>query len=134
MRPPESYLHGLAGPVVVVPARVATWLLRRAGLADYHREHRGVDPEVDAVLVALRVADQAWRASVGTDPGTDTDGAGLGPAGWLSTAQAGRRLGITDRAVRKAIASGRLPAQWIGGVHALDPEDLEHYRARRAPA
>lgn len=135
-RPPESYVHGLDGPVVVVPARVATWLLRRAGLEAYHRDHRGLDPQVDAIIVALKVADRTWRASVGTDLGTDTDGTGPGPAGcpWLSTTEAARRLGITDRAVRKAIAAGRLRAQWVGGVHALDPADIEHYRATRAAA
>lgn len=135
-RPPEAFVHGHEGPVVVVPARVATWLLRRAGLEAYHRDHRGADPEVDAVLTALKVADRAWRAAQGADQGTGADSTRSEQTGcpWLSTREAAARLGITDRAVRKAIAGGRLKADWVGGVHALDPEDVALYRPRRVAA
>ncbi len=132
MRPAESYVH--LGPVAVVPGRVAGLLLRRGGLAEFHRKHRGADPELDAVVLGLKLADLAWRGSVGTDCGSDTDMAGLGPAGctWLGTRQAARRLGISSRAVRAAISSGRLRARWVGGRHVLDLEDIEHFRAQRA--
>lgn len=136
MRPAETYVYGLDGPVVVVPARVATWLLRRAGLEAYHREHRGIDPEVDAVITALKVADRASRGSVGTDCGTNADPTGSGPADstWLNTAEVARALGISARGVRKAVATGRLRARQVGGVHVFSPEDVGKFRARRAAA
>lgn len=136
-RPPGGYLHGFDGPVVVVPARVAALLMRRCGLEDYHREHRGEDAELDTVLVDLKTAGMAWRVAhqVATDSGSvlaEVAQQRSGSPRQLSTAQAARSLGITDRAVRLAIAAGRLPAEWVGGRYVLAPEDVEHFRARRA--
>jgi hypothetical protein len=132
-RPPEGYVHGLDGPCVVVPARVAALLVTRAGLAGFHARHRGLDAEVDACIVALKVAAAAWRARhVGSDRGTDPAGAGGRPSpSWLTSRAAGARLGITPRAVVKAIGAGRLPAQWACGCWWIDPADVEHYRTQR---
>ena len=135
-RPAEHLVHGLDAPVVIVSGRVAAWLLSRAGLDQYHRAQRGDDPEVDQVLVALKLAAIAWRErNTGTDRGTQE--AGTPPQAtpspqWLTTTHAARSLGIGTRAVRKAIHTGRLPAQWAGGCWWINPEDVEHYRARRA--
>ncbi|MEV7264187.1 helix-turn-helix domain-containing protein [Micromonospora aurantiaca] len=134
-RPPESYVHGLNGPTVVVPARVAAWLERHAGLRSLRTTHRGADPEVDSVLVALAVAAAAWRERTGvsTDQGTDqAQQAEPGPCCDLSTTEAADRLGMTDRGVRKAIAGGRLTAHRDGDRWRVSLEDLEHYRAGRA--
>lgn len=134
-RPAECHVLGFDAPVVVVPGRVAAWLLSRAGLADYHRAHRGDDPEVDQVLVALKLAAIAWRErATGTDHGTreaDTPPQDAPSPTWLNATTAARALGITSRAVVKAIAAGRLPAQWSAGRWWIDPADVEHYRARR---
>ncbi len=135
-RPPEGYVHGVDGPCVVVPARVAALFVARAGLADFHVQHRGLDAEVDAVLVALKVAAAAWRARhVSSDRGTSrADGlveSARSPQ-WLSTTATARLLGITPRAVVKAIDTDRLPAQWASGRWWIDPADIEHYRAQRA--
>ncbi len=131
--PPEGYVHG---PCVVVPARVAALLVSRAGLSDFHVQHRGLDAEVDAVLVALKVAAAGWRARhVGSDHGTNHAAAATQPSPWwLNSRAAGARLGITPRAVVKAIGAGRLPAQWASGCWWIDPADVEHYRAQQDAA
>lgn len=132
-RPPAAYVHG-DGSVVVVPARVAAWLQRHAGLRSLRTECRGVDREVDAVLVALAVAAAAWSGQF-NGSGSGTVHAGQpepAPVSTLTTAQAATLLGCTDRAVRKAIAAGRLHAVDDGGRWRIAREDLEHYRAGRA--
>lgn len=139
LRPAEYHVYGLDGPVVVVPGRVAAWLLSRAGLDEYHHSHRGDDPDVDQVLVALKLAAIAWRErnTGGTDHGTqvaDTPPQAAPSPQWLTTTATARVLGITARAVVKAISAGRLPAQWSAGCWWIDPQDVEHYRAKRAAA
>ncbi|WP_425266409.1 helix-turn-helix domain-containing protein [Cryobacterium zongtaii] len=47
---------------------------------------------------------------------------------WLSTTQAASRLGITDRGVRSAIATGRLHAESIAGRWRISREALQHFR------
>lgn len=134
-RPPAAYVHGLDGPTVVVPGRVAAWLERYAQLRQIRTEHRGVDPEVDAVLVALAVAAAAWRQQTGvsSDQGTDQrKQPEPGPCSDLSTTEAADRIGITDRGVRAAIAAGRLHAHRDGDRWRVDLEDVEHYRSGRA--
>lgn len=136
--PAEHLVHGLDAPVVLVSGRVAAWLLSRARLNEYHRAHRGDDPEVDQVLVALKLAALAWRERiVGTDCGTDRASSSPQAAPspeWLTTTATARLLGITSRAVVKAISAGRLPAQWFAGCWWIDPEDVAHYRSRRGAA
>lgn len=139
LRPAEHLVFGLDGPAVVVSGRVAAWLLSRGRLNEYHRTHRGDDPEVDQTLVGLKIAALAWRErhTVGTGHGTTAAGtppqAAPSPA-WLTTTATARVVGITARAVVKAITAGRLPAQWWSGRWWIDPEEVEHYRARRVAA
>ena len=134
--PAEHLVHGLDSPVVLIPGRVAAWLLSRAGLNEYHRGHRGDDPEVDQLLVALKIAAHIWRErNVGTGHGTraaDTPAQPAPSPNWLTTTAAARSLGIGTRAVRKAISAGRLRATWAGGCWWINAEDFEHFRARRA--
>jgi hypothetical protein len=132
-RPAEHLVLGHDGPVAVVSGRIAALLLARAGLDQYHRAHRGEDPELDSTLVALKVTAAAWRAT-GTNCGTATPPsappASPSPA-WLTTRAVARSLGMTSRAVRKAITVGRLPAQHWAGRWWINPDDVEHLRARR---
>lgn len=44
---------------------------------------------------------------------------------FLTTQQAAEQLGITERAIRKLIESGTLPAKKIGGNWFIHPDDLE---------
>lgn len=133
-RPPEHYVHGADGPVVVVPGRVAAWLERHAGLREIRTRRRGIDPEVDAVLVALAVAAAAWRNTAGSPSGTERRNPAepAAQSDTMTSQEAADELGCTGRAVRKAIAAGRLHARLVGGRWLVDPEDLAHYRAARA--
>lgn len=129
---PEAYLHGDgASAIVIVPARVASWLATRTRLSEVRISARGTDPEVYAVLAALHRAALAWRTSV---TGSENPPHPEAPAQskWMSTTQAGGLLGITDRAVRLAITEDRLPAQQVAGRWRITREDVEHYRAARA--
>ena len=133
-RPASAYVHGIDGPAVVVPARVAAWLQSRAGLDRLRIDNRGVDPEVDAVLTALRVAALHWRAAAtGSDPRKEPEGEAESVT-WLTSAQAADSLGVGPRAIRLAIAEQRLPAERVGGRWLINREDVEHYRAARTAA
>ncbi|WP_171467684.1 helix-turn-helix domain-containing protein [Cellulosimicrobium sp. 72-3] len=128
----KGYLVGTQGPAVMVPARVAAWLEVRAGLSSVRAKARGTDPEVDAVLFALRMAGLAWRTSA---TGSEVEPEPEVPresSQWLSTGQAAELLGITDRAVRLAIREGRLDAEQVAGRYRISRPNFEHYRAARA--
>lgn len=126
-----AYLVGVQGAAAVVPGRVAAWLERHGHLNELRARARGGDPEIDAALVALRIAALTWRASAtGTEDAPEPE---VGPRSeWLSTTTAAGHLGITDRAVRLAISQGRLPAEQVDGRWRISREDTEHYRAARA--
>lgn len=133
-RPPEAYVHGINAPVVVIPARVCAWLERHARLNEVRIRERGADPEVDAVLVAVRLAALTWRT---TATGTPVAAKPEAPADlnqWMSTGQAAARLGITDRAVRLAIQEQRLHATNVAGRWRITKEDLQHFTAAKNAA
>lgn len=129
---PAGYVIGAQGPAVVVPARVAAWLESKANLSALRVRARGSDAEVDAVLVALRVAALAWRTSATGSDVEPTPEAARGSEQWLSTSKAADLLGITDRAVRLAIREGRLEAVQVAGRWRVSRANVEHYRAARA--
>jgi len=131
-RPPEAYVHGVAGPVVVVPARVCAWLERYARLNEVRIQNRGADAEVDAVLVALRLAALTWRNAATGTPVAVKPEATADLNQWLSTTQAADILYITDRAVRLAIAEKRLPATQVNGRYRIAREDIQHFAAAKA--
>jgi excisionase family DNA binding protein len=121
---------------------VADILDRRLGLGKIRKKVRGQDAELDSVLMALGMAGLAFRtgqeqqfalrSGIGTEdakpaePPSHSDVVGTRTAAGL--------LGITDRAVRKAIAEGRLPATTVDGRHRIHREDIENYRATRTRA
>ena len=123
--PSEKFVHGRDGPTVTVPARVAAILALQAGLNRFYRDHRGQDPELDAVLAALQLVGHEWRERLGAAVPVALQ------AAELSTGQAAKRVGISERAIRQAIDSGRLTARLVGGRYVLDPTDVEHFRAIR---
>jgi len=49
----------------------------------------------------------------------------------LTTSDAARELAITAGRVRALISAGRLRTTQIGGMHLIDPVDLEAVRIRR---
>lgn len=121
---------GGRGPVVIVSARVADYLNRHAGLGLYRKTHRGHDPEVDAALLALAVVGGAWSGT-GTGTSVAAPAEPVRRSTSLGSAEAAARLGITSRAVRRAIAEDRLKATRIGNAWRINTADIEHYRARR---
>lgn len=126
------HLLGADGPAVLVPARVAAILERHAGLTDLRVRTRGIDPEASAVLEALRFAAMSWRSSAtGTTDDTEPEPA-QDSEQWLTTGQAAELVGVTARAIRKAVTEGRLSASKVGNHNRISREDLEHYRAARA--
>jgi excisionase family DNA binding protein len=127
-RPPGSYVHGQDGLVVVLPGRIAALLDERAGLNRFRIAVRGSDQQLDAVLLALHVAALGWRTSA---TGTPDEVRAEPAASWLSTTEAAARVGVTSRAIRRAIAEKRIAATRIGRSWRIARTDLEHYRANR---
>lgn len=131
-RPPAAYVH--PEPTVSVPWRVAAWLERYADLRAVRTKHRGADGQVDSVLVALGTAAASWRQAnqvpvAGTAVAETAEPVAVSA---LTTAQAADLVSLSDRAVRKAAAEGRLVATKSAGSWRIRREDLEHYRAARA--
>jgi excisionase family DNA binding protein len=130
---PARYLHANR-QVVVVPARVAAFLDRAADLTRIRGQVRGADPELDAVLTALREAAMAWRGSVSAGTNRAPIAEPVAQLPWVDSQTAAAALGISDRGIRKAIAEGRLQATRVGGRWRINREDVEHYRAARRAA
>lgn len=134
-RPWPAYLH--PGAVVVVPASVAAWLIVQTDMPARRVEHRGADPQVDAVLGALTVAGLGWRTST-TSAATSAGGSAVvveaevvAPSEYMTTSRAADVLGITDRGVRLACNQGRIPATRVDGRWQLDPDGVAAYRRTR---
>lgn len=133
-RPPTAYVHGVDAPVVIIPARVCAWLERYASLNEVRIRERGADPEVDAVLVAVRLAALTWRTTATGTPIAAKPEVAPDLNQWMSTGQVADRLGITDRAVRLAIQEQRLHATNVAGRWRVAIEDLEHFSAAKNAA
>jgi len=122
-RPPRPELL-----ITTVPADIALALLDRAGLEEWRKRHRGEDPRVDQVLIKLREAAVRWIELTGHGlnraPSADDDA----PSEWLTTAQAGERLGLAARTVRRYIANGDLPAERAGHMYLIHPDHLNRGR------
>ena len=100
---------------VVVPPRVAAWLEKKAGMTSDRRiAIRSTDPDAYAVLAALHIAALSHRSDNGTkhvaaqSPQQQSDL-------WFTTTEVASLLRVTERAIRKWCAVGRLPATKIGG-------------------
>jgi excisionase family DNA binding protein len=131
IRNAEQLILGADGPGVYLSARVCAYLNRHAGLEQFRLSNRGIDPEVDAALVAIRLLELHFRNSAtGTKEAAKPELAASSK--WLSTTETADRLGITDRGVRTAIADGRLKAENIAGRWRINLENLEHFKALRS--
>jgi excisionase family DNA binding protein len=129
-RPVESYVHGLDGPLCLVEGREAMALLAFGGLDAWQREHRGANAHLDRAVAKLRLASAAYRAGSGisTSPAEPPEPAPRSD-GRLTTRQAATQLGVTPRAITKAINEGRLRAEWFAGRWLIDAATAARYRA-----
>ena len=125
---PNSYLHGDDGPVVIVPAHVASYLRRRIPLDRLRIDARNMqDPEAYHVLNSLHRAALVYESApavlVPTADGTPVEQDRL-----LSSSQAGALLHLTARGVRDACEKGRLEAQRINGRWQITRAAVRRYR------
>lgn len=116
----------------LITGRVAAILHERLDLAGLRTAALGRDPELYDQLLSLHESALEWRASatgseVAPEPEVPRE-----LSQWMSTGQVASLLGITDRAVRMAIARSALKATEVGGRYRIAREDMEHYRAARA--
>jgi excisionase family DNA binding protein len=99
----------LDGPSCVLLARLVVPLVRSMGPAE---------------LEQLRPAFAAIGRAADVQRSEDVSRLTPVPSGWLSTGEAAVVLGCTPRAVVKAIATGRLPAQRQGRCWRVDGSAL----------
>jgi excisionase family DNA binding protein len=114
---------------VWVPAHVIRVLLRDARLGEYRVRRRGADPDVDAVLIAMRLVDLATTPGQPVAPTVDTSAPSERR---LSPRQAADRLGVSPRSIRRWITRGDLPANRDRAGYVLNPDDVDAYAARRS--
>ena len=126
-RTASDLVFGLGGPVVVVSGRVAAILNHKAKLDDFRVKVRGIDPELDASLAALKFVAEQWRTSATGSPEAPVAEAAASSE-WVSTSQAGNDLHVTDRAIRLAIKEGRLEARQVGRAWRIHREELQHFK------
>jgi excisionase family DNA binding protein len=136
IRPAEHLVHGLDGPVAVLPGQVCAVLNRLLGLDKVRVQVRGQNRQLDHALLAIKLAGTAFTASSGT-------GTVLAPQpepmsqspkqqnDTVSTTTAATILAVSDRAVRKAIAEKRLTATKVEGRYRITRDDLADYAATR---
>jgi excisionase family DNA binding protein len=128
IRPAEHFVHGLDGPVVVLDARICAIIDRE--LDKFRREVRGQDPQLDHSLRSIRLAGIRFieSSAAGTNVAPQPEPVSQSPQqlndDTVSTSTAATVLGITDRAVRKAIDEKRLPATKIDGRWRIHRNDL----------
>jgi excisionase family DNA binding protein len=136
LRPVDAFVHGIDGPCVVVPGRVAAWLLAHTDLPEQRMQQRA-EPDIYPVLLALTKVGNLWRSR--TSATSAATGSAVAPEPEvapalvvMSTSQAAEVLGLTDRAIRLACTEGRLLATHTAGRWQISRADLDTYRANRA--
>lgn len=117
--------HILPDGSVAVPPRIAAWLERKAGVTRERRiAIRDSDPAAYEVLAALRLAALRSSSGCGTKVAAQqhlTQELRV----WMNTSTAAALLGVTDRAIRKWIATGKLPATRHGGRWLINRNHLQ---------
>jgi hypothetical protein len=111
---------------VLVPAPVCADLVALMR----QRQLRGLDALRDAVLGALIIGAAVWRREIGTNAAPRPEPAPRSPL--MTASRAADVLGISDRAVRKACAAGRLDADLVDGQWRITRVSVEAYNPRRS--
>ena len=136
LRPAEHLVHGLNGPVVVIDGAVCAIFNRLLGLDKLRSVWRGQNPRLDQALLAIRLAGIAHTESsaAGTDVAPQPEPRPRSSQqlnDTVSTTTAAALLGLTGRAIRKAIAENRLKATLLDNRYRIHRDDLADYRATR---
>lgn len=107
---------------VIIPPRIARWLEQNSGMtADRRIRLRDTDPEAYVALAALHLS------ALGSDSGTKDAAPQSVSASlnmWMSTKQAAKALGVTDRCIRKWCTTGRLHAELVGAHWLVNPNSI----------
>lgn len=130
MFPPRLEDLQLPDGSLLVPARVAARMLKLLELGVVAARQRGaasaVNLDMEIVLDALHEAAEEAGSGTGTtvlvERRLDASGKLLGTQG------AADRIGCSERAVRKAIAEGRLNAVRVGRAWLIGERELDWYR------
>lgn len=130
-------IWGLDGCVPVSP-RAANFLLAQFDDHSARMRAQARDPEIYSVLLALREAALEWASSEGSVPEVPARDRSPEPTSeskktteMVTTSKAAELLGITDRAIRKAIQEDRLTAVvQDNGHYLISRTEIGHYRAR----
>ncbi len=122
-------IHGQDGVFMAAPDWLAVWLETSTNVSSRRVALRGLNPAADDALVALHSVATQWSvmasgSAAGADSGTEQH---LLPeperelvAEHINVNTAAEVIGISARAVRKAIADQRLPASRIGSQWLID--------------
>jgi excisionase family DNA binding protein len=135
-RTAEQMVHGLDGPCAVLPGRACAALNRLLELDKVRIQIRGQDAQLDQALMAIKLAATAFAGS-GTGTFVAPQPEPMARSGQqlkdtVGTTTAATILGMTDRAIRKAINEKRLPAtKDDSGHHRISRNDLANYLATR---
>jgi excisionase family DNA binding protein len=133
-RPPSSYVFGEGRQaVMVLSAQTAYVLMTAAGVQSLAASRRGRNTDVDDELMAmyrLALGFQRGSSVAGTESASDPEQQ-PGSGQWFGVREAAQRLRCGDRAVRQAIARGRLTAQKHEGRWRINEADLEIYERDR---
>jgi excisionase family DNA binding protein len=133
IRPAEYMVH--ASPVVILDGRTCVLIGRVLDLDRVRRDVRGQDAQLDQALVAIKLAGIAYTtesSSGGTVSAADAEPVARSrqhdTSDTVSTTTAAAALGITGRAVRKAITEKRLNATLLDGRYRITRDDLTAFR------
>ncbi|WP_193046815.1 excisionase family DNA-binding protein [Mycolicibacterium baixiangningiae] len=122
--------------MAVIDGRICGLLNQLLKLDRVRAEIRGQDPQLDQALLAIKLAGAAYMNSSATgkrqapqpEPATHCD---QQDDNTISTTSAATLLGVTDRAIRRAITDKRLPATKLDGRYRIGRTELAHYRDTR---
>jgi len=131
----REYLTGEPG--MFLPGWLAAWLMTRTNLREVRRHVHGGDRVLDEALLALAaLADSARGSAVGSVDGTalavEPEPAPVSIREVLTVAEAAGLIGVTDRAVRKAIEEDRLAAERVAGRLVVARDAAVEYAQRRS--
>jgi excisionase family DNA binding protein len=134
-RPAEHLVYGLDGPGVFVDGTVCALLNKILGLDKIRAQVRGQNALLDQTLVAIRLAGIASYKVPVAEPNSAPQPEPVPQSkqhheDTIGTTAAAAILGISDRAVRKAITEKRLPATCLDGRYRITRQDLRTYMAQ----